>query len=441
MNLPPQTQAILLLTAHFSKSMPDGVKPLTPTEWGRFALWLKEAGKRPEFLLSEDLAQTLSGWSDKRITLDRVGRLLDRGSALAIAAEKWFRSGLWVLARFDADYPVLLKKRLKEVSPPILFGCGNSRLLSQGGIAVVGSRNASEEDLAYARQLGVSAADSGASIISGGARGVDEAAMLGALDAEGTVVGVLADGLLKACTSQKYRRHLANNSLVLVSASHPDAGFAVGNAMGRNKYVYCLSSAAIVVHSGVKGGTITGALENIKRGWVPIWVKPTEDATAGNSEIVRQGGQWMAADRNDVDMSRILEFKAQPRPLADDTDIFPALRPETSTYAVSVDNESRRESVEDVSNDYAVTRIANESDANGVLEDLEFYELFLIKLQKLFGNGEFTRTEMDTAFQIKKGQLSEWLNRAVDDSCVIRETGPIRYRWQGSDPQITMFKE
>ncbi len=146
----------------------------------------------------------------------------------------------------------------------------------------------------------------------------------------------------------------------------------------------------------------------------------------------------MAADRNDVDVSRILEIKAQPRPLPEDTDIFPALRPETSTYAVSVDNESRRESVDDISNDYTVTGVANETSANG---DLEFYELFLIKLQKKFGNGEFTRTEMDTAFQIKKGQLSEWLNRAVDDSCVIRETRPVRYRWQGSDPQITMFIE
>lgn len=441
MNLPPQTQAILLLTAHFSKLLPDDVKPLTPTEWGRFALWLKEAGMRPEFLLSENLAQSLSGWSDKRITVDRVGRLLDRGSALAIAAEKWFRSGLWVLARFDANYPLLLKKRLKEISPPILFGCGNSRLLSQGGIAVVGSRNASEEDLVYAEQLGISAAESGASVISGGARGVDQAAMMGALNSEGTVIGVLADGLLRACSSQKYRRHLAENDLVLVSASYPDAGFSVGNAMGRNKYIYCLSGAAVVVHSGTRGGTITGALENIKNNWVPIWVKPTKDTAAGNSAIVDQGGQWIAASGNDVDVSGILESKAPPTPLPDDTDIFQALRPDSATYAIGVEKGSRRESVDENRSNYAVTRIVDESVTSGMLEDSDFYEIFLTKLKKEIGNGEFTRVEIGDALQIKKAQLDEWLNRAVDDSRIVKKTRPVRYQWQERDPQITLFDD
>ena len=42
MNLPPNTQAILMLTARFSRSAPGAVKPLGPVEWGRFALWLKD---------------------------------------------------------------------------------------------------------------------------------------------------------------------------------------------------------------------------------------------------------------------------------------------------------------------------------------------------------------------------------------------------------------
>ena len=52
------------------------------------------------------------------------------------------------------------------------------------------------------------AAEDGESIVSGGARGVDETAMLGALEVEGTVIGILANGLLRACSSAKYRRHL-----------------------------------------------------------------------------------------------------------------------------------------------------------------------------------------------------------------------------------------
>ena len=37
-----------------------------------------------------------------------------------------------------------------------------------------------------------------------------------------------------------------DNNLVLISPFYPDAGFNVGNAMQRNKYIYCLSDAAMV---------------------------------------------------------------------------------------------------------------------------------------------------------------------------------------------------
>ena len=86
-------------------------------------------------------------------------------------------------------------------------------------------------------QLGGEAAEAGYSIVSGGARGIDESAMLGALEKEGTVIGVLSDRLLKAATSSKYRPALMARNLVLMSPFNPEAGFDVGNAMARNKYV------------------------------------------------------------------------------------------------------------------------------------------------------------------------------------------------------------
>ena len=168
-------------------------------------------------------------------------------SLLGLALEKWNRAGLWVMTRSDIDYPGRLKQRLRTDSPPILFGCGDRKLLQAQGVAVVGSRDATEDDLAFATRLGDMAAMQGLSIVSGGARGVDEAATLGALNCEGTAVGILAEGLLRAAISSKYRKGLMARNLVLVSPFNPEAGFDVGNAMARNKYVYCLSDAAIVV--------------------------------------------------------------------------------------------------------------------------------------------------------------------------------------------------
>ncbi len=177
------TQSILLLTSYFSKSAGDA-KPLSPTEWGRFALWLNEQCKTPADLVTADPRAVLQGWQDDKISLERIEQLLGRGHALALALEKWSRAGIWVLTRSDADYPKLLKQRLRNNAPPVLFGCGNARLLNQSGVCVVGARKADDADLGYASALGERIAVSGLSVVSGGARGVDEAAMQGGLKQE-----------------------------------------------------------------------------------------------------------------------------------------------------------------------------------------------------------------------------------------------------------------
>jgi predicted Rossmann fold nucleotide-binding protein DprA/Smf involved in DNA uptake len=234
---------------------------------------------------------------DPSITPDRIRHLLGRSGALGLALEKWQRAGLWVMTRSDADYPSRLKKRLKLEAPPVLFGCGNRPLLDRGGIAVVGSRAAREEDLGFTSRLGAEIAAQGFSVVSGGASGVDETAMLGALEKEGTAVGVLADNLLRVALSAKYRKGLMSNDLVLVSPFNPEAHFNVGNAMARNKYIYCLADAGVVVvTSKESGGTWAGAIENLKQGWVPLWVKEHVDADSGNAALVQRGARWLPAD-------------------------------------------------------------------------------------------------------------------------------------------------
>jgi len=296
-----------LLTTHFAKTRHGAEKPLTPKEWGRFAGWLKSRELTPENLLKEDLNGLLQDWRDKTVSGDRIKSLLDRGVALSLSLEKWSRSGLWVMTRFDSDYPARLKKRLGIDSPAVFFGCGRRALPEAGGVAVVGSRKSCESDLEYSRELGKLVSQSGRSIVSGGARGVDESAMLGALEDEGTAVGVMADNLLRACTSAKYRRHLASNNLALISPFNPEAGFNAGNAMQRNKYIYCLAELALVVHSGRKGGTWSGATENLSKKWVPLLVKKTDDREAGNSDLIGKGATEIPAEVNDIVVERLLE--------------------------------------------------------------------------------------------------------------------------------------
>lgn len=449
MSVTPQTQAVLLLTVYFSKPGKGDPRPLTPKEWGRFALWLKERTFSPESLMTGDIKVLLEGWSDKAISYERIEQLMNRGSALALAMEKWMRAGLWVLTRSDADYPSRLKQKLRTDSPAVLFGCGNVKLLNHGGIAVVGARNASDEDLTFTRKLAAKTANEGFSIVSGGARGVDEASMLGALEAEGTVVGVLADSLLRAATSNKYRKYLLNKNLVLISPFYPEAGFNAGNAMARNKYIYCLSDAAVVVQSGKKGGTWSGAIENLKKVWVPLWVRPTNDRESGNNNIVNQGGNWLPDLMEDIDFS-VLKFKNEgmKRP-SEPQDLFSQsqINEDQSVYEVeaSMDVVAEKENATS-NNEVGSEQEDNNPDKHKELEidisSLGFYELFLLKLRELTEAQSKTVEELIEFLDINKTQVNAWLKQAVSDKKVTKMSKPVRYQWTtGKTIQKGIFED
>ena len=91
-------------------------------------------------------------------------------------------------------------------------------LLNKGGVAVIGSRDADEGDLNFTQHIGKETALQGYSIVQV-VHAVDQSAMMGALDNEGTAIGVMADSLLKATSSAKYRNKIMSGDLVLISHS------------------------------------------------------------------------------------------------------------------------------------------------------------------------------------------------------------------------------
>jgi predicted Rossmann fold nucleotide-binding protein DprA/Smf involved in DNA uptake len=406
------TQAVLLLTAHLGKVSPGQPKPLGPTEYGRFALWLKERGLHPENLLLEGPDRVLAEWSDSGITLDRITYLLGRAAALGLVLEKWERAGLWVITRADADYPARLKKLLKTDSPPALIGSGNRTLLNAGGVAVVGSRDATEAERAFAAHLGELAAQEEVCVVSGGAGGIDESAMLGALESGGAVVGVLADHLLRATTSTKFRAALMEDRLALVSPFNPEAGFDVGNAMARNRYIYCLADAAVVVAASEgKGGTWNGAIQNLKHGWVPLWVKSGPERESGNAAIVARGGRWLPERFRVSDLSQ------------------GTVGPDGSDTEDDVPRMSAR--LETASNGAPLSRP----------REVESYAFFLQRVEALASPTAATPKQLAAALDLPKSQLTIWLNRAVGEARLTKLNKPVRYIWtQAPTTQPSLFK-
>ncbi len=308
--LSPDTQATLLLCGRFDRR-DESARPLSSAEYLRLAKFLMMHDCRPADLMSGDLGKLSStGFSE-----DRLRALLGRGMAMALALEQWSRSGIRVLGRGDPDYPARLRKRLRGAAPHLFFVCGPSELLDTKALCVVGSRDATEDGLEVARHLGRACAAAQVAVVAGGARGVDREAMKAALEKGGEAVGILSDSLARAALSKDYRRAIMDGRLALASAVDPDARFTVYGAMDRNKYLYALAEAAVIVDSELTGGTWSGAVENTKHRWVPAYVRLHGETRPGNRRLADLG--VMPLPENTADA--VEWIRCLPHPLASTT--------------------------------------------------------------------------------------------------------------------------
>ena len=322
-SLSANTKAILLLTAPLivGRGAPGDrtVRPLSlKREYNWLAKRLRDIGRVPADLLGTDAGALLDeclGAGDPavdRLDRRRIEALLGRGMQLSLSVEKWRTRAIWVLSRADDAYPSRLKRRLGAGAPAVLYGCGDRSFLDSGGLAVVGPRAASEDLLAYARGIGELAAEAGRTVVSGAAKGIDRAAMGGALAAGGQAIGVLASGLARAATQRDNRMSLLDGRLVLVSAYDPAARFFAGHAMERNHTVYGLADASLVVDALVdEGGTRAGAVAHLadsKRSFTcPVYVRSTLGSSRGLAALEARGAIPWPNPKSPEALERVLE--------------------------------------------------------------------------------------------------------------------------------------
>jgi predicted Rossmann fold nucleotide-binding protein DprA/Smf involved in DNA uptake len=313
LGLSEDAKAILLLCGVFGGAEKAVNGPLSLTEYNRLASWLKDHGHRPKDLVAGSAFEALRRESSVGFDLGRIERLLGRGVAVAFAIERWTNKGIWVLCRSDGEYPSRLRSHLGKQAPPILYGFGYREILHAGGLAVVGSRNVDEEGATFAAEVARHAAREGMSVISGGARGVDQVAMQTALEEGGKAVGVLASNLLRSALRSEARDAIRSGRLTLVSPYNPEAGFNVGNAMDRNKLIYSISDYALVVSAEYrKGGTWTGAEEELKRRHhVPVFVRISTRTPKGNEELLNMGALLFRAKPWEAPFSELLASAAR----------------------------------------------------------------------------------------------------------------------------------
>ena len=439
MRIDGNAQAILLLTVSFERADRAEARPLTGLEWHRLAGSLRDHGLEPKILLEQNPEDLLPGWDDVSVNWTRLSRLLGRGVALGIALEKWERAGLWIIARSDEDYPERLRKRLKEKRPPVLFGCGSKDLLADGGVAIVGSRDADDAGLAFAEELGGIAARAGYVVVSGGSRGVDQKAMLGALKRGGNVVGVLGDSLLRAASSADHRDFLLSGNLTLVSPFNPESRFDVSKAMGRNKCIYCLADGAVVVSSTFrKGGTWNGATECLKGGWVPVWVRDGANVGHGNAELLKKGARRLPKDvdsiadlvaskpEDQLQLTKILNVQGT---VSANLPLNPA-KPSNSTSLQEVETPAPVLTTE--------SPVDERTSSSATQADFGFYDLFLQRFRKMAESGAPLSVEdiADNIPDVEVSQVRKWLKHGETDNVIERVKIMKRVRFQLARPGL-----
>lgn len=229
--------------------------------------------------------------------LQKLERAREKLAAQAFLVEQLANASISLLTIFDEAYPRFLKTALKRnQTPPILFYCGDLRILERRTIAIIGSRNASERGLAFTRETARYLAGQGANVISGNARGVDQAAYDGAVGGDGYTTVVLPHGIrkLSGVKMRGLRPKIEAGKVLLLSQFHPDAPWVVSRAMERNKVVTGLAQIVIVAESDTKGGTWDGAHGALaqKR---PLYVCQMDaPALPGNSALLQHGARPLA---------------------------------------------------------------------------------------------------------------------------------------------------
>ena len=169
------------------------------------------------------------------------------------------------------DYPVKLRDARHPVE--LLYYRGLWELADTRSVAVVGSRNASEEGMARARRLAKELVGRGFTVVSGLAAGIDQAAHIGAIEANGRTIAVVGTplGQIYPKENAQLQERIAEQFLLIsqipvmryARQKPPQNRFFFPE---RNVTMSALTEATIIVEAGETSGTLTQARAALHQG-------------------------------------------------------------------------------------------------------------------------------------------------------------------------------
>ena len=351
--------------------------------------------------------------------IERIKRLMSRAGTVAFQLDELEGKGIDIVTQFDADYPVLMKRRLKKKTPPVLFYSGDIGLAKKIGIGVAGSRNVDAEGVEFARKLVEKAAAERLVVYSGGAKGVDSIAEKAAVESGSAAISFVADSLISKIRKKEILDAIVNRKCLLLSDVRPDVGFSAARAMNRNKYIYASSYGTFVVASDYnKGGTWAGATEAMKNEWTKVLVW-NHGGYEGNRRLIEKG-----AVPYELSEASVLGLLTRKEEKFQQVDLFSFAKEMAETKAEEAGQAASETGKEDsgqtkpeTGEEKVQTKLETGRTKPESLPDTEtdLYPIIAPYVMEHIGEG-MTKEEAAEAFQVAKGQMDAWLKRLCRDS-------------------------
>ena len=194
----------------------------------------------------------------------RVLRLLSRQDQLDWYLNKAKNAGCIPVTRISEHYPNRLHKALGADAPACLWIKGDQDILNMPRVSLVGSRDLSPENRAFARMVGAQAAKQGYALVSGNARGADMEAQESCLSNGGYVICVVADPL---------QSHGVRENVLYMAEEGFDIPFSSHRALSRNRIIHSISNKTFVAQCTLgKGGTWSGTKYNLRHNLSDVYV-------------------------------------------------------------------------------------------------------------------------------------------------------------------------
>ncbi len=205
-----------------------------------------------------------------------------------------------ILRFIDKQYPVLLKE---IVDPPlVLYVQGEPSILNHPQIAVVGSRNPTPQGKDNAINFGRALSQSGLTITSGMALGIDGAAHQGAISTDCKTIAVIGTGLDRVYPARhKQLAHEIVNNGAIVSEFPIGTGVKPGHFPRRNRIISGLSLGVLVVEAAIKSGSLISAHMAMDQGREVFAIPGSiHNTLARGCHLLIQQGAKLVETANDI---------------------------------------------------------------------------------------------------------------------------------------------